>query len=146
MKQNVSKKVDHGNYNVALKLLLKKGDEYLFLTDEKGKYFDFPGGRINADENYALLKNILSREVTEELGKNLVYEVKGPILHYRRHSEEKNIHTFMCLFLASYVSGKIELSSEHTNYQWIDPKNYVFNEKEFYCKEEYLAVKEFFNL
>lgn len=146
MKQNISKKAVHGNYNVALKILLKKGNEYLFLTDEKGKYFDFPGGRININENYTSFKNILSREVTEELGKNLVLEIEEPIIHYRRHNEEKNIHIFMCLFLANYISGKIELSPEHTKYHWINPKKYVFNQKEFYCLEEYAAIKEYFNI
>lgn len=34
-------------YHVGLKVLLKKGDEFLFLTDAVGKHFDLPGGRID---------------------------------------------------------------------------------------------------
>jgi 8-oxo-dGTP pyrophosphatase MutT (NUDIX family) len=64
----------YANYQVSLKLLLWKGGNVLYLKDVDGKW-DLPGGRIDTIESKTPLENILAREVREELGKKLKYEL-----------------------------------------------------------------------
>ena len=65
-------KRDYANYQVALKVLLRRGDEVLFLriTDPL-MCFDLPGGRIDNVETKTPLARILAREVREELAHQL---------------------------------------------------------------------------
>lgn len=132
-------------YHVGLKILLKKGNEFLFLTEAGGKRFDLPGGRIDDVEHTTPLTEILAREVMEELGEEIKYKLGKPIFQFRRHRENIDLHVFLTVYEAEYVSGEIQLSSEHSNYKWINPKEFDFEEKDFVHKEEYLAFKKYFD-
>jgi 8-oxo-dGTP pyrophosphatase MutT (NUDIX family) len=136
---------EYATYWVAFKLLLEKDGKFLFLIPAGGRrVLDLPGGRADSDEGEVPLKKILEREVREELGDNIKYSVAGPIFQYRRHLIEKKIYILITVYKAEYISGQIELSSEHNEHQWIDPKEYKFKEEEFYIREEQEAFKEYF--
>ncbi|MDP3995558.1 MAG: NUDIX hydrolase [bacterium] len=133
-------------YHVGLKVLLKKGDEFLFLTDAVGKHFDLPGGRIDDVEHTTPLTEVIAREVGEELGEDVAYKLGKPAFQFRRHLESKGWHVFLTVYEAEYVSGKIELSAEHSSFQWINPRKVGLKEEQFFHKhkEEYFAFKKYF--
>ena len=137
-------KRDYALYHVGLKILLKKGDDFLFLTVADGKEFDLPGGRIDDVEHTTPLTEIIAREVGEELGENIKYKLGKPIFQFRRHFENKGWHIFLTVYEAEYLSGEIQLSAEHSRYQWINPIKIDFKEENFFHKEEYLAFKKYF--
>ncbi|MEK7659227.1 MAG: NUDIX hydrolase [Patescibacteria group bacterium] len=131
-------------YHVGLKVLLKKGDDFLFLTDSVGKHFDLPGGRIDDIEHTTPLTEVIVREVGEELGESIKYKLGKPVFQFRRHFESKGLHIFLTVYEAEYLSGEIKLSAEHSNFQWINPRKVDLEEKDFFHKEEYLAFKKYF--
>ena len=141
---NQTTKRAYAIYHVGLKVLLKKGDEFLFLTDAVGKRFDLPGGRIDDVEHTTPLIEVIAREVGEELGEELKYKLGKPVFQFRRHFESKELHIFLTVYEADYLSGEIKLSTEHSNYQWINPRKVDLKEEDFFHKEEYLAFEKYF--
>lgn len=131
-------------YHVGLKVLLKKGDEFLFLTDAVGKHFDLPGGRIDDVEHTTPLTEVIAREVGEELGEEVKYKLGKPVFQFRRHFESKGLHIFLTVYEAEYLSGEIKLSTEHSDLQWINPRKIDLKEEQFFHREEYLAFKNYF--
>lgn len=131
-------------YHVGLKILLKKGDDFLFLTDAVGKHFDLPGGRIDDVEHITPLTEVIAREVGEELGEDVKYKLDRPVFQFRRHFESKGLHIFLTVYEAEYLSGEIKLSVEHSGLQWINPRKIDLKEELFFHKEEYLAFKKYF--
>ena len=109
-------------YHVGLKVLLKKEDEFLFLTDAVGKHFDLPGGRIDDVEHTTPLIEVIAREVSEKLGEEIKYKLGKPVFQFRRHFESKGLHIFLTVYEAEYLSGEIKLSAEHSDFQWINPR------------------------
>ena len=137
-------KRDFALYQVALKLLLRKGGKILFLrTSDDGKW-DIPGGRIDNVEARVPLNKILAREVREELGRHIRYRVGKPLFQFRSYVPSRKVYRFKTVYEGIYLSGKISLSSEHAAYEWIDPKIYRWNGKDFSSAEEYLAFMDYF--
>ena len=140
-------KRDYGIYHVGFKILLRKGNRFLFLKSASKKYWDLPGGRADNIEYKTPIKKIIEREVKEELGDKARYNLGKIVFQYRRYSPNRKIYVFTTVYEAEYLSGEIKLSPEHSSYEWIDPKDYKFKEKEFCSKEdfkeEYLAFKEY---
>ena len=139
---------DYAIYWAAFKILLEKDGKFLFLTiSDSGKnYLDLPGGRADYDEGEVPLEKILEREVREELGDKIRYRLGGPLFQYRRYNTYKKIYNLITVYEAKYLFGPIKLSFEHNKYEWLDPKQYKFKEKEFCTKEEYKAFKEYFKM
>lgn len=135
---------DFATYHVGFKILLKKGDEFLFLKSVDGSTWDFPGGRIDEVEHETPLQEVLDREVREELGNEIEYEVYQPIAQFRRHFESYDVHVFITVFAADYIAGEIKLSNEHSEFIWINPKEHVFKESDFFSKEEFDAIMKYF--
>ena len=135
---------NYASYHVSLKVLLKKGDEFLFLVDAAGKYFDLPGGRMDDIEHATPIIEVIAREVGEELGEELKYNLGKPVFQFRRHFENKGWHIFLTVYEAEYLSGEIKLSAEHSNIQWINPRKVDFKDEQFFNKEECLAFKKYF--
>ena len=132
------------SYHVGLKVLLKKGNELLFLIERDGKSFDLPGGRIDDTEHTVPLSTIIEREVHEELGSELRYTLGKPLFQFRRHIKAKGLHVFITVYAAEFLSGEVVLSDEHTGYQWISPQDFEWDEERFVSREEYQAFKDYF--
>jgi 8-oxo-dGTP pyrophosphatase MutT (NUDIX family) len=135
---------EYAIYWVAFKVLLRKGNKILFLTDSLRGLLDLPGGRADYNEGERPLRKIIEREVREELGNKIKYRLESPVFQYRRHDIKKKMYNLITVYEAKYISGSIELSTEHNKYQWLDPKQYRFKEKDFYTKEEYESFREYF--
>jgi 8-oxo-dGTP diphosphatase len=134
----------YANYHAALKVLLQKGDEFLFLRQLPDSKLDLPGGRIDNVEYEIPLLDVLEREVREELGDKIEYTVGQPIMLYRRYYAARDYRIFIATYSGKYISGDIVLSEEHSGYEWINPKTYAFNQEDFYTKEEYDALADYF--
>jgi 8-oxo-dGTP pyrophosphatase MutT (NUDIX family) len=141
---NETKKREYATYHVGLKVLLKRGEEFLFLTYRDGKHFDLPGGRIDDVEHTSPLNQVIAREVGEELGEEVKYKLGKPVFQFRRHFESRGLHIFLTVYEALYLSGEIKLSEEHSNLQWINPRKIDLKEEDFSDKEEFLAFKKYF--
>jgi len=136
--------ITYANYHISLKILLRRGDEFLILNSQSGKFFDLPGGRIDEQDRAVPLEDILAREVREELGPNFVYKLGGPLFQFRRHLKRTDYHVFVPVYDAKYLSGDIKLSDEHTGFFWTKAPDFKFEESQFLSAEEYRAFKKYF--
>jgi len=67
-----------------------------------------------------------------------------PVFQFRRHFENKDVYVFLTAYEAEYLSGDIQLSFEHSKYEWINPKVDVLKEADFINEEEFQAFKNYF--
>jgi len=121
-------------YQISLKLLLRntEGEILALKAMDDGSYagfYDFPGGRIDTDEFETDFLEIVKREVEEEIGEGVSFEIKLKSVAIGRHfipsslnSLKKDIRVMYVFFEGEYIAGKIEISPEHTGYKWVDLK------------------------
>jgi 8-oxo-dGTP pyrophosphatase MutT (NUDIX family) len=127
-----------------MKILLKKGEKFLFLKNPHGK-FDLPGGRIDESERRLPFDKVIAREVSEELGPDLRYRLGPPLFLFRRFFPERNWAILILVFAADFREGGISLSEEHVAMEWINPAERPLIESEFFDKEEFEAFKAYFS-
>jgi len=121
---------EHQTFHVGLKAFIADKDQLLILEDTDGLW-ELPGGRTEKREIRKDLKDILAREVREELGKNFHYET-GPIFHAWIRKPDPTIEDvaevyrdedfciFLIGFLCTFKGGEIELSPEHKGFRWVN--------------------------
>lgn len=127
-------------YYVSLKVLLREGDNGLFLRCGKdhwcgAPHWDWPGGRIDSTENETTITKIIKREIEEELGRDLKYTLGSLAFQFRRHLPRIDKWIFINVYEADYILGEIKLSDEHSDFEWINLKETQFDRKDF-CNEE----------
>ena len=137
-------KKDYADFIASFKLILRKKNKILILTESATGFLDFPGGRVERKEITLPIKNIFKREIDEELGKDVKYKILGPAIQYRRRNRFTKRYALITAYEAEYLSGEIKLSSEHNKYEWVDPKKYDLKNKKINNKEERLAFEEYF--
>lgn len=100
-------------------LILREAKTYDEGT-QSGRYH-FPGGRIEAGENF---EEALRREVKEETG--LKVTLKFPIYVGEWYPVIRDVpHQIIATFIVCSSSrADIVLSSEHDDFQWVDPANW----------------------
>lgn len=112
-------------FEIAFKGIIRKRDKILMLKRSKSQkvapgQWDTPGGKMHFGEN---IEQSFKRELLEEIGTNNV-----------RIAEVLNVWSFMkgrktqligITFLCSYKGGKIILSSEHSEFKWVDPEIFI---------------------
>ena len=119
---------EHQSFHVGLKAFVADKDKLLILQDDEG-FWELPGGRIEKGEIHKDLKDILTRELTEEIGENIRYTI-GSIFHswIRKIEHEEYVDVVyaesdLCISLVGFYcifqSGTVTLSHEHQNYKWI---------------------------
>lgn len=136
-------KRDFGVFYVAIKILLKNRGRVLLLKDDCGTHWDLPGGRIDNLEAATPFHNVLRREVKEELGPAVKYQIGRPLFQYYRYAQKRKMHIVVTVYEGKYLSGEIKFSSEHTDFVWINPKRYKFKRNEFEFPGEYTAFKKY---
>ena len=110
-------------FHVGIKAVIKNDRGVLFIKHARG-YWDFPGGRIDDNEDF---KQTLLREINEELPGTEdidIQEVLGA------HRVDDYINDDLGLVLIYYhvmakVPEPILLSHEHTEYLWVDSKEMI---------------------
>lgn len=112
------------NYLVAVKLLLRDGDQ-LLITHDIFSGWDIPGGRIRSDQFETPLEAVLSDKIEVELGADVRYQLGGIKETFRVEREElrqtvEKVRIFAVGYEATYLGGDIHLGKNHDKYEWID--------------------------
>lgn len=113
-------------YQVSLKAILRDSEGRILVMkcvpeSSKAGYYEFPGGRIDKDEFHTPLTEILTRELTEELGSTVKFLIHQKPVAVGRHLIPKgNIPVLMMFFEVDYISGDIKTSSEHDGFEWFN--------------------------
>ena len=110
----------------CVKIILIRGHSVLLLqrhndicSDER--QWDFPGGRCHEDENE---QSTLHREVIEEIGAQVHYNVEGEVLRWSTITGGQVI--LGVTYLAQWQTGEVCLSKEHVLAKWV-PVEYLSN-------------------
>jgi len=114
------------NYNISLKVFIQnnKWETLILKTPEDSSYkwtYDLPWGRIDEDEFYVDLLDILDREIKEEVW-NIKYKVNNKPVAVWRHRAEYNDRVediFYPFYEAKIISWDINISDEHSEYKWV---------------------------
>jgi len=118
------------DYNISLKVFLKNNNwEVLILkTPDNSSFhwkYDFPWGRIDQDEFYIDLLDILDREIKEEVW-NIKYKINNRPVAIARHRAQYDNHKediFYPFFEAVILDWDINISEEHDNFKWVRLKD-----------------------
>ncbi len=127
VKKSVEKNAE---YEVSLKVILKnKKGQILLLkmpnTSSMAEYYDLLGGRIKESEKVTSFRKIIKREIKEEVGSKIKYtlsEIPVAIGHHTYFSkiDKKEKYIFWVVFEATYQSGNVKISKEHSQYRWVN--------------------------
>jgi len=120
------------DYFVAVKLLLRKGDELLITHDDFGDW-DIPGGRIRKDQFDTPLEQILKDKIVEELGGDTKYKLGSIKTTFRIERKEagrdnQTVRIFGIGYEAEFLAGDIVLGEYHDKYEWINLRNVDLSE------------------
>jgi 8-oxo-dGTP pyrophosphatase MutT (NUDIX family) len=119
--------------------LKRAGDDH-----SRGGNWDLPGGGYEQDED--VIESI-KREVMEEVG--IIAKNVTPVFFANNSAKTgyfQGDNVFGMCYLCQEWEGEIKLSSEHTEYNWIDPKEFAqlnFGEDGGFFKE---TIKAYLNL
>ncbi len=111
-------------YAIAVKGIIEKEDGTILVVkrsstdDHKPNEWETVGGGMDEE---GTPQDALIREILEETG--LVVEVKAPfnVFTFKKDTGEYKVGiTFIC----RYVSGEVVLSTEHSEYRWIQPEEF----------------------
>lgn len=129
------------DFFVGQKAFIEKDGQLLVLFNEESK-LDLPGGKIQEGENDLVAS--LKREVKEET--NLDIEIGQPFTtwYYDFGPQYRHVgkRVFIVGYKCKYVSGKLKLSNEHTDYRWVDKNTYTDLDNNRKC---FLAIKKNFS-
>lgn len=134
----------HATFELATKALLRDGEKLLVLFHENGKV-DFPGGRVNADEITTPLLDALRREVREELGDQVSFDIGETCFVSRRSFElDGNPQYIAAIFYeCRYLSGEVTISDEHQDYAWLTPAEIMSSGRTFVSEDEKTQLLEY---
>lgn len=137
---------DHALFQVAVKTILRKDDEILVLTTPDG-YVDFPGGRMDTSEIDMPLAEVLKREVREELGPQVMFEINHlAFVAKRQYDKLGETHRIMAIYFdTTYVEGEFVLSDEHVVFEWKKPEELLPLADRFVSKDEFEQFKTYFD-
>lgn len=138
---------EHALFQVTVKAIISKGEKILLLTSPDGT-FDFPGGRIDEEEANSSLETVLLREISEECGADLKVRVRGIAFAAKRsYVDEGELHRVVALYFdVQYLEGKMTLSDEHNQSEWISPEQLALHPERFASSDEYEHFKAYFSL
>lgn len=136
---------NHAYFQVATKALLFSGGKLLVLVTPDG-YVDFPGGRVDEGEVELAWSEVLKREMAEELGPDVHFAIGSTLFVAKRsyHYEGKTYHIAAIYFASEYWGGTLQLSDEHTGYQWMTPQELLATKLKFVSSDEKTRLEAYF--
>lgn len=133
------------NFQVTIKILLKKGNQVLVLKTHDDM-IDFPGGRMDESEVDLSLIDVLRREVEEELGSGIKYRIGQLAFISKRHysMNGNNFRVLAIYYEAEYLDGLAALSNEHKVAVWMPPADIFKANNIFVSDDEEAQLKAYF--
>lgn len=112
-------------FEVSLKAFIVRGDTALFVREADSGYWELPGGRIDAGEEWDPHANVLAREMREELGAGFAVTFGAEAVTWTRQRPADGVFQFIVARIGwpqAIAPGSIEpvLSSEHDAMGWFD--------------------------
>lgn len=100
-------------------LLIKAGKKVPKVLKQNFKFWDFPGGKIRAEED---VQNALIREVDEELHTKVKpIEIFDVSISNFRDAKEKNLFLMLVVYRCKLKGkDKFKLSGEHSEWEWVE--------------------------
>ena len=87
--------------------------------DHKPSVWETVGGGMDREETP---QEALMREIQEETGLAVRVDMPFNVFSFKKDTGEFKVGiTFLC----EYLSGEVVLSDEHSEYRWIDPKEFA---------------------
>ncbi len=123
------------DYNISLKVFLKnsKWEVLILKTPDDSSFhwkYDFPWGRIDEDEFYTHLLEILDREIKEEVW-DINYKISNNIVAVARHRAEYDTHRedlFYPFYEAKLLDWEVDISDEHNDFKWVNLEEIVLED------------------
>ena len=100
-------------------LLIKAGKKNPKVLKQNFKFWDFPGGKIRAEED---IQKALVREVDEEIHTKVEpVELFDVAVSNFRDAKDKNLFLMLVVYRTKLAKeGKFKLSWEHSEWEWVD--------------------------
>jgi 8-oxo-dGTP pyrophosphatase MutT (NUDIX family) len=134
---------NYANFQVSLKLIIKWDNKILTLKTHDG-FIDFPGGRIDESEVEIPMLEVLKREIAEELGNDIKFDIgKIAFVTKRKYTFKQNFKVLAIYYEADYISGDYVLSDEHSVAKWMEPEEILSKDHKFISKDEYDQLKTY---
>lgn len=111
---------ENATFEVAVKAFIVKNGKLLMLEEAEGGKWEIPGGRMQKNELQLPLVEIMKREVAEELGTSFIIKPTNIITQWIRPNNPPRFNIFLNGFYCEWISGKPQLSDEHSNFTWVD--------------------------
>ena len=112
-------------YFLAVKGIIRRSDGKMLVLkrsandDHKPSVWETVGGGMDREETP---QEALMREIQEETSLDVRVDVPFNVFSFKKDTGEFKVGiTFLC----EYLSGEVVLSDEHSEYRWIDPKEFA---------------------
>lgn len=106
-------------FEVSLKAFIRRGDRVLVVQEADTRYWELPGGRIDAGEEWQPHAAILARELAEELGAAFQVRIGTAAVSFMRQRPVDGVFQFVLARVCERVAGEPQLSAEHCVCRWV---------------------------
>lgn len=110
---------DPQRFEVAVKAFVLRGRDLLLVQEADGGAWELPGGRIEVGEERAPPRDVLARELREELGDGVRIDIGAPVATWVRKKPNGGGFAFLVGLLCAYRGGDVRLSAEHAALDWV---------------------------
>jgi len=125
--------------NIAVSAIVIKDKKFLLLKRNNPPFkWGPPGGRVFKGEG---LLDAVFRETNEEA--NIKVKILMPVGIWSGYHDGERLLSIS--FLCEYVSGKVEVSTEHSEAKWLDVEE-IRNKNVTHSIKEFIKAKEIKNL
>lgn len=117
------------NFHVGLKAFLRQEGSFLALKDAYSDFWGLPGGRVEGSEIDQPVTECLRRELLEELGLNIRFEIENvfDVTQFRvdaKNTLMPNLNLFLVFYQARFLGGEIVINEESTKREWLTAQSY----------------------
>lgn len=111
-------------FEVSLKAFVLREGRALFVRESDTGWWELPGGRIDAGEEWQPHATILARELREELGSAFRVDVGPEVVSWTRQRPTDGAFLFLMARIGTAIGGEPVLSNEHSELAWIGPEDW----------------------
>lgn len=112
-------------FEVSLKAFVVRERRVLLLQEADTGYWELPGGRIDVGEERIPHRDVLGRELAEELGPDFKVDIGDQSATWVRQRPTDAVFQFICGRVCRYRSGSPTLSDEHKAMTWTVPDDWA---------------------